>query len=150
MPDRLEKTSLRLGLLPLADAAPLVIAKSHGFFARHGLDVELSVERAWAALRDKVAAGVLDGGQMLAPMPIAGPWTAATTGFGYDSSRSVMRAPAAPGAVAVWGEAVAKDSGWTTNIVKALAKAFKTQVNNSVVVPIFRALKRELKKRKWI
>ena len=71
MHSKLEKTSLRLGLLPLADAAPLVIAKSHGFFARHGLDVELSVERAWAALRDKVAAGVLDGGQMLAPMPIA-------------------------------------------------------------------------------
>lgn len=67
----LEKTSIRLGLLPLADAAPLVIAKSHGFFARAGLDVELSVERAWAALRDKVATGVLDGGQMLAPMPIA-------------------------------------------------------------------------------
>ncbi len=71
MRSKLEKTSLRLGLLPLADAAPLVIAKSQGFFARHGLDVELSVERAWAALRDKVAAGVLDGGQMLAPMPIA-------------------------------------------------------------------------------
>lgn len=71
MHSKLEKTSLRLGLLPLADAAPLVIAKSHGFFARQGLDVELSVERAWAALRDKVAAGMLDGGQMLAPMPIA-------------------------------------------------------------------------------
>ena len=67
----LEKTSLRLGLLPLADAAPLVIAKERGFFARHGLDVELRVERAWAALRDKVAMGVLDAAQMLAPMPIA-------------------------------------------------------------------------------
>jgi len=67
----LEKSSLRLGLLPLADAAPLVIAKERGFFARQGLDVELSVERAWAALRDKVAMGVLDAAQMLAPMPIA-------------------------------------------------------------------------------
>lgn len=70
-PPALEKTSLRLGLLPLADAAPLVIAKARGFFARHGLDVELRVERAWAALRDKVAMGVLDAAQMLAPIPIA-------------------------------------------------------------------------------
>ncbi len=33
------------------------------------------------------------------------------------------------GAVAVWGESVAKDSGWTTNIVKALAKAFKIDLD---------------------
>lgn len=67
----LEKCRIRLGMLPLVDAAPLLVARSYGFFAKHGLEVELSVERAWAALRDKVAAGVLDGGQMLAPMPIA-------------------------------------------------------------------------------
>jgi excinuclease ABC subunit A len=29
----------------------------------------------------------------------------------------------------VWGEAIAKDSGWTTNIVKALAKAFKIDLD---------------------
>ena len=29
------------------------------------------------------------------------------------------------GAVAVWGDAIGKDAGWTANIVKALAKAFK-------------------------
>ncbi len=33
------------------------------------------------------------------------------------------------GAVAVWGEAIAKDTGWTTNIVKALAKAFKIDLD---------------------
>src|SRR3954467_15008121 len=37
-----------------------------------------------------------------------------------DPTRSIRE-----GAVAVWGEAIAKDTGWTTNIVKALAKAFK-------------------------
>jgi DNA-directed RNA polymerase beta subunit len=31
----------------------------------------------------------------------------------------------------------------------SLAKAFKTQVNNSVVIPIFRAIKRELKNNPW-
>lgn len=68
---KLEKTALRLGLLPLADAAPLAVAKSRGFFARHGLEVELRVERSWAGLRDKLAMGVLDAAQMLAPMPVA-------------------------------------------------------------------------------
>ncbi|MBC7977803.1 MAG: excinuclease ABC subunit UvrA, partial [Myxococcales bacterium] len=33
------------------------------------------------------------------------------------------------GAVAVWGEAIAKDTGWTTNIVKALAKSFKIDLD---------------------
>src|ERR1700755_1902591 len=31
------------------------------------------------------------------------------------------------GAVAVWGESIAKDSGWTTNLVQALAKSFKLE-----------------------
>ncbi len=29
----------------------------------------------------------------------------------------------------MWGESIAKDSGWTTNIVKALAKAFKIDLD---------------------
>lgn len=66
-----EKNQLRLGLLPLADAAPLVVAKYRGLFARHGLHVELSLEHSWAAIRDKVATGILDGAQMLAPMTVA-------------------------------------------------------------------------------
>ncbi|MEO8549950.1 MAG: excinuclease ABC subunit UvrA, partial [Kofleriaceae bacterium] len=33
------------------------------------------------------------------------------------------------GAVAVWGESIAKDSGWTANIVNALAKAFKIDLD---------------------
>jgi nitrate/nitrite transport system substrate-binding protein len=66
-----EKTFLRIGVMPLADAAPIVIAQTQGFFERHGLEVEIALERAWAAVRDKVAAGRLDAAQMLAPMPIA-------------------------------------------------------------------------------
>src|SRR6476646_6686823 len=33
------------------------------------------------------------------------------------------------GAVAVWGESIAKDTGWTSNIVKSLAKAFKIDLD---------------------
>jgi excinuclease ABC subunit A len=41
-----------------------------------------------------------------------------------DPTRSIR-----DGAVAVWGEAIAKDSGWTSNIVKSLAKAFKIDLD---------------------
>ena len=67
----LEKTRLTLGFVPLTDCAPLAIAKEKGWFAKYGLDVELSKETSWANVRDKVAIGILDGAQMLAPMPIA-------------------------------------------------------------------------------
>lgn len=69
--DDLEKRSLRLGFVPLLDAAPLVIAKERGFFRRQGLDVTLSREPSWANVRDHLAAGRLDAAQMLAPMPLA-------------------------------------------------------------------------------
>jgi ABC-type nitrate/sulfonate/bicarbonate transport system substrate-binding protein len=69
--EALEKTRLNLGFIPLTDCAPLVIAKEKGWFAKYGLDVNLSKETSWANVRDKVAIGILDGAQMLAPMPIA-------------------------------------------------------------------------------
>lgn len=67
----LEKTALTLGFIPLTDCAPLVIAREHGHFAKYGLEVTLSKETSWANIRDKVALGILDGAQMLAPMPLA-------------------------------------------------------------------------------
>lgn len=41
-----------------------------------------------------------------------------------DQSLSILG-----GAVQSWGESVAKDSGWTANIVKALSKAYKIDLN---------------------
>ena len=67
----LEKTALKLGIVPLVDCAPLVIAKERGFFAEVGLAVEISREASWASIRDKVAVGSLDGAHMLAPLPLA-------------------------------------------------------------------------------
>ncbi len=66
-----EKPRLRLGFIPLTDCAPLVIAFEKGYFAAEGLDVELCRETSWAAIRDKVGLGILDGAQMLASMPLA-------------------------------------------------------------------------------
>ncbi|MBL6750352.1 MAG: ABC transporter substrate-binding protein [Nevskia sp.] len=66
-----EKNFLRVGIMPLADSAPIVVAQAKGFFARHGLEVEIALERAWAAVRDKLVAERLDAAQLLAPMPLA-------------------------------------------------------------------------------
>lgn len=62
---------LTLGFIPLTDCAPLVVAKSLGFFAEEGLEVQLSREASWATIRDKVTVGALDGAHMLAPMTLA-------------------------------------------------------------------------------
>lgn len=62
---------LRLGFVPLVDAAPLLVAEALGLFDAVGLRVALSPEGAWAALRDKLAFGALDGAQMLGPATIA-------------------------------------------------------------------------------
>lgn len=66
-----ELGNVRLGFIPLSDAAPLIIAKTKGLFAAEGLDVTLAREASWANVRDKVSAGLMDGAHMLGPMPIA-------------------------------------------------------------------------------
>jgi NitT/TauT family transport system ATP-binding protein/nitrate/nitrite transport system substrate-binding protein len=62
---------LRLGVLRLTDAAPLIVAKELGRFAAEGLDVALSVEPSWANIADKLAYGLLDGAMILPPLALA-------------------------------------------------------------------------------
>ncbi|HEX5793394.1 MAG TPA: CmpA/NrtA family ABC transporter substrate-binding protein [Rheinheimera sp.] len=66
-----QQQTLRLGFVPLLDAAPLIVAQELGLFAAQGLNVSLQREASWASIRDKVAFGVLDGAQMIAPLPLA-------------------------------------------------------------------------------
>lgn len=66
-----EKKKLHIGLMPLTDAAPIIVARDMGYFARHGLDVEIRPKTSWASIRDTLAAGLLDAAHMPAPMPIA-------------------------------------------------------------------------------
>lgn len=68
---------LRLGFVPLADCAPLVIAHELGLFRKYGLNVTLCRELGWATIRDKVIHGELDAAHALAAMPVA-----ATLGLG--------------------------------------------------------------------
>ncbi len=65
------KRVVKLGFIPLTDCAPLVIAKEMGFFAKYGVDVQLSKEASWAVVRDKILNGELDGAHCLFSMPFS-------------------------------------------------------------------------------
>jgi NitT/TauT family transport system ATP-binding protein len=62
---------LRLGFVPLTDAAPLVVAAEIGFAGEEGLRFELIRAGSWAMLRDLLATGTVDAAHMLAVMPVA-------------------------------------------------------------------------------
>ncbi len=62
---------LRIGFIPLNDAAPIIVAHEHGFFRGHGLHVELSREVGWASVRDKIIYRELDASHALGAMVIS-------------------------------------------------------------------------------
>ncbi|HIL22810.1 MAG TPA: nitrate ABC transporter substrate-binding protein [Alcanivorax sp.] len=61
--DAPEKTLIRLGYLPLTDAASLIVAATQGFAERYGLRIELQRQASWSALRDRLLSGELDAAQ---------------------------------------------------------------------------------------
>lgn len=69
-----EVSGAKLGFIALTDAAPLVIAKEMGLFAKHGMpDVEVLKQASWGATRDNLVLGGesngIDGAHILTPMP---------------------------------------------------------------------------------
>jgi len=67
----MSQTRLRIGYIPLVDAAALLVAVDHGFAAAEGLAIELVREVSWSNVRDKLNIGLFDAAHMLAPLPIA-------------------------------------------------------------------------------
>lgn len=126
-PQAVRQETVRLGFHPLVDAAIPIVALELGFADREGIDLILSREASWAAVRDKVAFGALDCAHMLAGMPIA-----ASLGIGQINADIV-----APMSLGLGGNAItvanwlydamgAADpvamSGARTNSARALAK----------------------------
>ena len=70
-PDVSEKEVIRLGIIPLTDCAPIVMAKELGLFEKYGVNVEVSKEASWANVRDKILTGELDGAHCLFSMPLS-------------------------------------------------------------------------------
>ena len=64
--------TLKLGYIPLLDAAPLIVAQEMGFAAEQGLALNLIKAPSWSSLRDMLAFGQVDAAHMLSPVPVAG------------------------------------------------------------------------------
>lgn len=62
---------LRIGFIPLVDAAALIVAVDKGFAAAEGLEIELVREVSWSNVRDKLNIGLFDAAHLLAPVAIA-------------------------------------------------------------------------------
>jgi nitrate/nitrite transport system substrate-binding protein len=67
----LEKKALKVGFIPITCATPIIMAHPLGFYAKHGLDVEVIKTAGWAVIRDKTLNKEYDAAHMLSPMPLA-------------------------------------------------------------------------------
>lgn len=67
----LEKTSLKIGFIPITCATPIIMSEPLGFYSKYGFNAEVVKMPSWGAVRDSAIAGELDAYHMLAPMPIA-------------------------------------------------------------------------------
>jgi ABC-type nitrate/sulfonate/bicarbonate transport system substrate-binding protein len=62
---------LRIGFIPLVDAAALIVAVDKGFAKAEGLEINLVREVSWSNVRDKLNIGLFDAAHLLAPVAIA-------------------------------------------------------------------------------
>jgi len=76
----LEKQKLKVGFIPITCATPIIMAHPMGYYAKHGLDVEVVKTAGWALIRDKAMSGEFDAAHMLSPMPLAITLGAGTSG----------------------------------------------------------------------
>jgi len=58
-------------MIALTDCSPLVIAHEKGFFKKYGIESTISKGASWAAIRDSLSTGDIQGTHMLLGMPIA-------------------------------------------------------------------------------
>jgi nitrate/nitrite transport system substrate-binding protein len=68
---KIEKQKLKVGFIPITCATPIIMAHPMGFYAKHGLDVEVVKTAGWAVIRDKTLNKEYDAAHMLSPMPLA-------------------------------------------------------------------------------
>ena len=81
---------LKIGFIPLVDAAAPIIAATCGFAAHEGLEIELIREVSWANIRDRLTFGHFDAAHLLAPLAIS-------TSLGLGGIRAALAAPMALG-----------------------------------------------------
>jgi NitT/TauT family transport system ATP-binding protein len=62
---------VRIGFIPLADCAPLLVARELDIFRKHGVRVELSCEVGWATIREKLLYNQIDAAHAIAGLALA-------------------------------------------------------------------------------
>ena len=82
--NKIEKKSLKFGMIKFIDCVPIVAAKELGYFAEEGLNVAIEVQPSWKHVQDRVISGELDGSHMLYGHPIA-----ATLGYGVAATEVI-------------------------------------------------------------
>ncbi len=110
-------TRLRIGYMPLTDAALLHVAKAQHFAAARGVEIELVADSSWANIRDKLVAGHFDAAHMLAPAGIA-------VSLGIDQIEAPLVAPVALGL-----------NGNAITVSKALFEALLQEAKGEVADP---------------
>jgi two-component system, oxyanion-binding sensor len=128
----MSENRLRIGFIPLCDAAALMVAVDRGFTAAEGLDVELVREVSWSNVRDKLNIGIFDAAHLLAPVAIA-----SSLGLGHVKVPII-----APLALGVNGNAI--------TVSPSLHAALAAAANGDMVDPLVsaRALARVVAGRK--
>jgi two-component system, oxyanion-binding sensor len=123
---------LRIGFIPLCDAAATIVAVDRGFCADEGLDVELIREVSWSNVRDKLNIGIFDAAHLIAPVAIA-----SSLGLGHVKVPIV-----APVALGVNGNAI--------TVSPALYSALSQEAGDGLSDPLqtARALARLVTRRK--
>ena len=76
-----EMPDVTFGMIALTDCSPIVIAHEKGFFKKYGINSKVVKPANWAAVRDALVKGDIQGTHMLLGMPIA-----STIGFGGSSA----------------------------------------------------------------
>jgi nitrate/nitrite transport system substrate-binding protein len=66
-----ESPNVNFGMIALTDCSPIVIAHEKGLFKKYGINSTVVKGASWAAIRDSLSNGDIQGTHMLIGMPIA-------------------------------------------------------------------------------
>jgi nitrate/nitrite transport system substrate-binding protein len=69
--DAPETAKMKFGMIALTDCSPIVIAHEKGIFKKYGIESTVAKGANWAAIRDSLSSGDIQGTHMLIGMPIA-------------------------------------------------------------------------------
>ncbi len=69
--DAPEQPNVNLGFIALTDCSPIVIAHEKGLFKKYGINATIKKGASWAAIRDMLSTGEIQGTHMLLGMPFA-------------------------------------------------------------------------------